>query len=192
MPRSDQFKVAFIGLLSGALAAIITGFFTLKIANAQLEPGMRGEIDALREEVMQLRLYQTERVNQSVAFVEHLPFPAWLKLVEDGGETFRMAWINRAYEEVYHIDRLQYEGRTDSEIWGKEIAQLYNENDVRVFVTRRAIVTQENINTDPINGGEIEVHIVSKFPVVLSGERKLAIGGISIPLNTLAEHKLAP
>jgi PAS domain-containing protein len=180
----ENVKIAAISAGASLFVAALTAFATIKVADINLRPEYMQRLDALTKEVDNLRAYQVERVDQSSAFFEHMPFPAWLKLVEDGGKTYRMAKINRSYEDTYNVTKLEYEGKTDAEIWGEEIAELYAENDRRVYTTKRAVITHEKVREDPRNqANQVILHIVAKFPVIISGKPKLAIGGISIPID---------
>lgn len=63
-----------------------------------------------------------------------MPVPSWCKDT-DGV----MIWINEEYTRVFGIKSTQYEGKTDVEVWGKEIGRQFRINDLEVIIPNHRI-----------------------------------------------------
>lgn len=101
-------------------------------------------------------------------FMDSLPFEAWLKdvhLTEKGVTEFRMLLINKRYEFNYGVSRSRYEGETDDQIWGDEIAQAFRENDLKVLATKSSLVTYETYPSRVYNGFQTTKGTVTKMVV---------------------------
>ena len=71
-------------------------------------------------------------------YLDSLPYPAWVKLVEQNPKNpeepkIKMWYINTAYEIFFKAKRNYYIGKTDFEVWAKSIAQGFYENDTLVL-----------------------------------------------------------
>tara|TARA_R100000027_G_scaffold27840_1_gene20134 strand:+ start:524 stop:1024 length:501 start_codon:yes stop_codon:yes gene_type:complete len=161
----------------------MTVFGTVFATGLSSAPALLSEVRELRKEVDILSGFRDTKVALSTSFFELMPFPAWLKVKGADGQ-WRIASLNRSYEDIYGVSELRYKGKTDEEIWGKEIAKQYAENDWKVYISKEPVITKELVN---VRGApELVFHVVAKFPVLLAnGEHSIAIGGISIPLSLI-------
>ena len=84
-------------------------------------------------------------------FMDSLPFEAWLKRVDyvDGVPTFTMVLINKKYEYAFGVSRKRYEGATDEEIWGVELARIFRESDLKALALKSSEVTYETFPKKP-------------------------------------------
>lgn len=107
------------------------------------------------------------------SYYENIPLPAWLKKFEDDGQ-LRMVFINDAYAQMFGVSKLRYEGRTDSEVWGPAIAEVFREKDERVLRLVQGIIVEETWTT--AKGSQC--WRISKFPVRF--RQRLYVGGLAI------------
>lgn len=121
-------------------------------------------------------------------FMDGLPFEAWLKEVKmkDGSPTFKMLLINKRYEFNYGVSRSRYRGATDSEIWGKEVANSFRENDLRVLASKASLVTYETYPAKVSNGfqttdGEVTKMVVKVYLELIDGRQMIFGMAIDVP-----------
>ena len=65
--------------------------------------------------------------------------PAWCKIIEihpPDSPTFRMAYLNAAYEDVYGVTLAKYIGGTDFDNHPPVVAQSYYDNDLETFTEK--------------------------------------------------------
>lgn len=117
------------------------------------------------------------------SYLDSIPTPAWIKRLNDDG-LFEMYMINKKYSEYYGIAKNRYEGKTDYQVWPREIADQWHVNDMHVYYTGGYLRSNESI---PIKGtgmdsSETEKMTVLKFTIDLPlGEQ--GVGGMIIENN---------
>lgn len=115
------------------------------------------------------------------AYYENMPGPAWMK-----DPTGMMFFINSAYANIWNVSKNQYEGHTDFDIWPKEIAKIFKQNDDLVKRKRKGIKFIETVPVDPEDPskGSQEWH-VWKFPIFIKGQLT-ALGGVALDVDNLS------
>jgi len=122
------------------------------------------------------RLDQKSRMIQSADklmrnLVESCPIPMWIK-----DTNLVMRFINSAYCKIYDVERSDYIGHTDKEIWGDKIAHEFQRLDNAVLNGEKI---EYNVERVPNRAGFREydhLHIV-KFPIY-DGPKIIGIAGI--------------
>ena len=122
------------------------------------------------------------------SFCKYIPAPVWVKRVHEDGNT-TMYFINRFYEEQYGISGEFYTGKTDDEVWGKEIADHFRKADSYILKYKRGASFIESIPVDPfdIDKGHQNC-VIWKFPI-LNGQKLIGIGGILIDIDSYVLKK---
>ena len=108
----------------------------------------------------------------------HIPVPSWLKDL-DG----TMLALNEAYEDNFlkplGLNRADYIGKTDFDIWDEETARQYQENDVRVLNSIEKVwFGKEKI---VLNGVDVTNDWKMLKYVRFAGDLEIGIGGMAIP-----------
>ena len=118
-----------------------------------------------------------------LAIVDNSPAVIYMKAV-DG----RYLLINRRFEELFHVTRKDIVGKTDHEIFAKDFADKFRENDVRVASEGRPIEFEE---VAPHDDG-MHDYISVKFPIFAASGSMTGVCGIStdITLRKRAEAAL--
>lgn len=80
---------------------------------------------------------------------EDIPLPIWYKLHDPVNDTFRMVYINDAYEREYGVDRVEYLGKQDIERVNPDIAKKWTETDRKAYWSRVPVFANE-----PLIGGD--------------------------------------
>lgn len=106
-----------------------------------------------------------------VAFIESMPLPAWIK---DIGGTMR--FLNDAYEKVYGIDKTDYIGKDDSDVWPKDIAEDFRRLDERVLLGESIEYSVEKVVNRAGFRDYDHIHVI-KFPLY-AGPNVVGIAGI--------------
>lgn len=120
-------------------------------------------------------------------YLDNMPLPAWVKIVrEEGGRPqFVMWYLNKEYEESFGIKKDLYIGKTDFDIWPKEIALGFYENDLSVFESLVSSCEMEEIKYTPLGPrmeGPTDIAKVCKWVTKIRGER--AIAGQLLPTTS--------
>lgn len=132
----------------------------------------------LMEENASLRL-QVAQLRRDFDLMESahhdLPIPQWMK--DTNGV---MLSLNKAYEELFllpmGLNRHDYVGNTDEEVWGVDIANRFRQIDSDVLHTGRPFNGTVII---PYRGEEKEFHII-KYPRFVGGSA-VGVAGLAIP-----------
>jgi PAS domain S-box-containing protein len=87
--------------------------------------------------------------------------------------------INAWYGIVFHLDRIEAIGKTDYEIFPKEIADVLRINDRKVLETKTALDWEEIL---PHDDG-LHTYLSVKFPLFNAAGEPYAVGGISTDIT---------
>lgn len=93
----------------------------------------------------------------------------------------RYILINSQYEKLFNISQEQMRGRTDYDIFPKEIADAFRENDLKVLRTKGPIESEEDA---PHEDG-LHTYISVKFPLLDASGMPYATCGISTDITEL-------
>jgi PAS domain S-box-containing protein len=91
----------------------------------------------------------------------------------------RYVIINRSYETLFHLDRDQVKGKTDQDIFPKEIADAFQANDREVLTTGVAIEKEE---IAPQDDG-LHTYLSLKFPLFDATGSVYAVCGIATDIS---------
>jgi PAS domain S-box-containing protein len=91
----------------------------------------------------------------------------------------RYMMINHRYEELFHLDRNEVKGKTDQEIFPKEIADAFQANDRKVIAAGVALEKEE---VAPQDDG-LHTYLSIKFPLVDGEGRIYAVCGMSTDIS---------
>ncbi|HEX2913269.1 MAG TPA: PAS domain-containing sensor histidine kinase [Chloroflexia bacterium] len=91
----------------------------------------------------------------------------------------RYLLVNRQIEKVFNINREEWLGKTDTEIFGKEIGTVNFENDRQVLKSGKAARLEEQI---PHKDG-LHTYISLKFPLFDANDEAYAVCGISTDIT---------
>ena len=125
------------------------------------------KIAILEEFTKRLDLKETDvRDNHEFisSFVTSIPLPCWIK---DANK--KILYINSAYEKIYNIAYEDYVGRTDYEVWPKDVADSFTQNDQDVLENGK-VYSVEIITSNNKNGKKRDHITVVKFPIRSKGE----------------------
>lgn len=131
------------------------------------------ERDRLRAQVIDLQ----QKVILLESDHQDLPLPMWLKDLHGN-----MLSLNMAYEETFlhPIGKTasEYIGKTDVDIWGKEVGETYLRHDKMVIRTGR---TWRGIEEVPDGSGGVVEWSVMKY-IRYAGHVKIGVAGLAIPI----------
>lgn len=144
---------------------------------------LRKDVDDLKKEFEEYRKRSFARENENTSMIRELkvklnllesahldlPVPQWLK--DTSG---KMLSVNTAYCETFGISAENYVGKSDYDVWPKEIADAFMKNDEIVKRTRKHVMTKELAKTKDYEG----YWRVLKYPR-FEGRTLVGIGGIA-------------
>ena len=162
---------------SEVFAAARRGLYFLGVALFGLVY-LRALVDELAKETLQQRIWK-ERFE---AFMDNSPFIAWVK--NSKGEH---QYLSQPYALQIGIPVTSWEGKTDYDLWPKEVAESHREMDQVVLNTGKPIVFE---STHALPNGEVKHWYVVKFPFSVGQKfREVFVGGIGLDVTekTIAE-----
>jgi PAS domain S-box-containing protein len=160
-------------------------------ASASISPvrGLAGEIThflAVEEDITELK--QAERLlreseERLQAILDNSTAVIYVKRLDR-----RYVLINKRYETLFHITRDQIQGKTDADLFPRERAEAFWENDRKVLEARRPLEFEE---IAPQDDG-LHTYISIKFPLFDAAGEPYAICGFSTDITERkrAEEKL--
>ena len=127
-------------------------------------------------------ILESEKQLQSI--LDHTPAVVYIKAI-DGKYIF----VNKRYEALFHNTRTEVVGKTDYEIFPKDVADEFRRNDKRVTRNRSAELIEEQA---PHDDG-LHTYISAKFPLLDARGEAVALCGISTDITSrkIAEGLLA-
>lgn len=136
------------------------------------------EVSELKAQMVRLEYLmkeETTTVSVMCNFFEAFPGLDWIKRVEldeSGNPKFTMVCVDSAYSLNYGLSKYRYVGKTDYEIWPKETADQFYQNDTAVYTTGTPFITNESWDV----GGKAYSGIVKKY-LIIDEMGDLYIGG---------------
>ena len=91
----------------------------------------------------------------------------------------RYILINSRFETLFHVGKAQVVGKTDFDLFPRQMAEAYQSNDRKVFEAREALESEE---TAPHDDGP-HIYLSVKFPICDSNGEPYAICGISTDIT---------
>lgn len=108
------------------------------------------------------------------AFMNHAPNIAWMK-----DEEGRHVYLNRTYERRFGVRSEECRGKTDFELWPREVAEEFRRNDEAVLTSGRVV---EVVEEAPDPDGNLRSWWSFKFPVQDSSGARY-VGGIGLDVT---------
>lgn len=149
----------------------------LRLENSGLKQenmDLRGKVQATEQRVFILE----QRVNLIESVPNDIPLPMWMK--DPSG---KMEFLNKHYEEIFlkplGLTTGDYLGKTDYDVWPKEIADVFRIHDREVFERKIVFNGRENI-TDAL--GKVTPWRIIKY-VRWAGPIPVGIAGVAFPDN---------
>lgn len=112
-------------------------------------------------------------------YIDNMPFPAWVKVTQGDTDSpeLVMWYLNDEYEEAFGVTKEKYIGKTDFNIWPKDIALGFYERDLAVLSSLSSHCSDESVLYTPI-GPLVEAtpeHAqICKWPTTIGGKRAVA------------------
>lgn len=108
-------------------------------------------------------------------FMDNSPAIAWIK-DEEGG----LVYASQVFEKHFGLTATDWQGKTDFDLWPKEIAESFRQNDRAVLADGRPMHTEEK--TEVLATGQESYWFTYKFPLTdRAGQRYVA--GIAVDIS---------
>jgi PAS domain S-box-containing protein len=164
-------------------------FFLYKKASSDIlkrkeaEEALRKSEEQLRSAKEELRRYARdlerqvgERTREITGILRNTPSVVYIK---DKDGCYRL--VNARYEELFGIRNEEIQGKSDHDIFPKEIADQFRGNDMRVFAEGHPCQVEEHV---PQEGG-MHVYLSVKFPLYDQDGSVTRVCGISTDITQL-------
>ena len=149
----------------------------------EAEEALRKSEEKLRSAKKELQRYSRdlerqvgERTREITSILRNTPSVVYIK-DQDG----RYTLVNSRYEELFGIRNEEIQGKSDHDIFPKEIADQFRENDMRVFADGHPCQVEEQV---PQTDG-MRVYLSVKFPLYDEGGSVIRVCGISTDITEL-------
>lgn len=91
----------------------------------------------------------------------------------------RYIYVNSEYSRLFHLDKSQFIGRRDEDIFPPEIAKQFHDSDLQALESRSGISIEQKA---PING-ELRDYLSIKFPIIDENGATYAVGLIGTDIT---------
>jgi len=145
------------------LYVILTGFSKLQ----EVFQNLSGELNDSRKVLL-------EKQEQLNSIVNNASSVIYLKDIEG-----RYILINKQFEKIFNLTCEEIKGKTDLDIFEKDFAEKFRENDIQVLKTNTLFELEEQA---PLEDG-VHDYISIKFPVKGSDGKIYGLGGISTDIT---------
>ena len=108
-------------------------------------------------------------------FMHHLPGLAWIKDVEG-----RYVYVNDAAERVFRTPRADLYGKTDDEVFPREVGARFSDNDRQAVASGSGVQVVETLEHED---GTLHYSLVTKFPIQGSDGKVAFVGGMAIDIT---------
>lgn len=134
---------------------------------------------------------QKHKYNEAIfEMLDNMPLIAWIK-----NNDYTMLWLSKSYETYFlksqGITRDDYIGKTDYDVYPKNIADAYRTEDIKIMQQNKSRHVIEPVSIND------EVHNVHFFKFPIKHNNQIYIGGIAyfephkidiLFINTLINH----
>ncbi|NET88576.1 MAG: PAS domain S-box protein [Kamptonema sp. SIO1D9] len=177
-------KVKFISTIARDISAAKLAEAALLQAKAELENRVEERTAQLQQTIKQLEIEVKERTAaetalqesqaQLQAILDNAPSVIYLKTLEG-----KLLLVNRKFETLFKIAAAAVIGKNDYDLFPREIADKFRENDRKILENKVAMKWEEIV---PHDDG-IHTYLSVKFPLLNSEGMVYAIGGISTDIT---------
>lgn len=149
--------------------------YIMKDNLARLIPAIQRELkeSAVRRERRLAEEALQESEKRFALFMRHLPGLAYIK-DEQGG----ILYINEYVEKTYGWKTKEVLGKTDFDLWPKEMASKIRESDQQAILKKKVVESIDEIEHD----GETITYLSYRFPIIRKGSVTL-LGAISVDIT---------
>lgn len=123
-----------------------------------------GEVGALAREFNRMADALEEHIDQLATSEERLRsiLENTTSIVHVKDLEGRYVQVNRRFAELFEVDRDEVVGRTDHDLFPRDMADVYRHNDLQAVTTGEAVEVEELVFHDD---GELHVYLSVKFPL---------------------------
>lgn len=166
--------ILFIGFVLSYLSAVSLHFARRSQlrANEAEEANLALKDEINRHEQTTKAFLESEERFRSI--LDTTPSVVFLKDIEG-----RFIFINCQFEKLFHISREQIKGKTDYDLFPKEMADVFRSNDLKVIETKTSMEVEENVPQDD----GMHTYISVKFPLRDTAGVPYAVCGIATDIT---------
>lgn len=165
----------------GVLVALTAGIYAVKKYWREFREALNEDGDKIRRKIEATAAVMNGALQD---FCEPMQYPCWYKLadyLDDGTVEFHMQYINTAYEVEFGKSKDEYIGRTDYQVWPKDIADAFYRNDAAVLASGKHHRFIENVPIDKNNpSGATRPQEFDKWIIRRNG--RIGIAGMMRPV----------
>ncbi|NOG46483.1 MAG: PAS domain-containing protein [Calditrichaeota bacterium] len=114
------------------------------------------------------------------SFLDHTSAVIYIKDIKG-----RYLMVNKVYEDLFKTSFSELKGKTDFDIFPKEIAEAFIENDKKIINAREELTLEEKA---PHEDG-LHTYLSVKFPILDGNGNVFAVGGISTDITDNLQTK---
>lgn len=142
----------------------------------EAEEALRGAQQELEHYSKDLERQVRERTREITSILKFTPAVVYVK-----DRKGRYRFINSRYEELFKVQNEEIQGKTDFDVFPKEIAEAFRENDRRVLNEGKPWPVEEQV---PQEGG-MRTYLSVKFPIYDESESVTGLCGISTDITDI-------
>jgi PAS domain S-box-containing protein len=164
-------------LSGGAVLGVLTLYLEAGHARSEGEVAFLETVaDTLSTLILKKRAEQARSSSEErlQAILDYTPAVVYLKDTEG-----RYLMVNRRYQELFHVVGVEMEGRTDYDLFPREVADVFRVHDAEVIDGGEPVEREERV---PQDDGP-HTYLSVKFPILDGGGRIRGVCGISTDIT---------
>lgn len=183
--RVQSFEVGGVDCISKPfrpedLLARVRTHLELRRAQTRLEKQKaKLEQEILERKKAEYALRESDKRLQSI--LDNSPACIYIK---DTNGRYRL--VNKKFEKLFHVDRDNFIGKTDRDVFSKDVAASFHRNDMCVLELGKAIQVEEEAFFDETHHSYLSL----KFPLLSTTGKIYAVCGISSDITTRKQEEL--
>src|SRR3972149_8171220 len=154
--------------------------YVLKDNLSRLVPSVRRALNDYEEQIKRKQAEEALRDNEEKlrAILDNATAVIYVKEMHG-----RYTFINKQFEKLLHTPRDEVKGKTDKDLWSREMADVFQVNDRRVIEAKMPMEFEEIV---PHDDG-LHTYVSVKFPLFDSSGAIYAVCGISTDITELKQ-----
>jgi PAS domain S-box-containing protein len=115
-----------------------------------------------------------EREAQLASFMQNVPGAFYMKDLQG-----RYVYVNETWDKVFHRKNMDWFGKTDDDLWPRNLAHKFKEANRRMIAERKVVETTATIEQED----GVHYWLVTTFPILNEQGNPIMVGGAAVDIT---------